>query len=143
MAIRNANHADLSAVLSLLRDNGLPQDGVASWIENFKVAYAGASLIAVAGYERYAEYALLRSVVVDAEHRNAGVGNDLLQHILDELTEQNVRSVYLLTTTAAAYFQRRGFLPSSRASVPEALLVSEEFTHACPSSAQVMVRELE
>ncbi len=53
-----------------------------------------------------------------------------------------VRTVYLLTETAAQFFLRLGFRPITRADVDSAVLRSTEFTTAYPASALVMVKPL-
>ncbi len=44
-------------------------------------------------------------------------------------------SAYLLTTTAAPYFERFGFTEVPRTSAPAALQASSEFASVCPASA--------
>jgi glutathione gamma-glutamylcysteinyltransferase len=48
-------------------------------------------------------------------------------------------AVYLLTTTAADYFRRMGFVDELRAAVPEAIRNAPELTSICPSTATLMV----
>jgi amino-acid N-acetyltransferase len=49
--------------------------------------------------------------------------------------ERRLAGVYLLTTTAADFYDRFGFRPFPRAEVPEAVAGSPEFASICPSSA--------
>ena len=53
-----------------------------------------------------------------------------------------MRTVYLLTETAAEFFPRFGFRPIARDTVDPAVRASVEFTSACPDTALVMVKEL-
>lgn len=140
--VRRAEQPDLSAVLQILRSNGLPESGVAEWIENFIVVEEAETLLAAAGYELYGPYALLRSVVVAEGERNTGIGTRLVHETLDELRSRQVTDVYLLTTTAEHYFSRQGFKTVERESLPQPLFASEELIHACPASACVMHRKL-
>ena len=56
--------------------------------------------------------------------------------------QAGLEAVYLLTTTAAGYFPKLGFVPVERAAVPEEIRASGEFSSVCPSSAVVMHRAL-
>ena len=50
----------------------------------------------------------------------------------------------VLTMTAAEFFiEFFGFRPIERADVPSSVRQSVEFVSACPTTAQVMVREIE
>ncbi len=49
-----------------------------------------------------------------------------------------IENLYLLTTTAADYFERRGFTRIERSQVPERLRATAEFQGTCPASATVM-----
>jgi amino-acid N-acetyltransferase len=53
-----------------------------------------------------------------------------------------VREVYLLTTTAHAYFPRFGFTRVARDEVAPAVRESEEFRGACPDTAVAMHKTL-
>jgi amino-acid N-acetyltransferase len=142
ITIRRAEGGDLESVLELLRQNDLPVDGVAQWMDNFQLAEESGRIVGAAGYELHGGHALLRSVVVDPALRGRGVGERLVEAVIAEMQRANVQSIYLLTTTAEHYFPRFGFVAGDRANVPAALNASEEFAHACPASARVMVRTL-
>jgi amino-acid N-acetyltransferase len=53
-----------------------------------------------------------------------------------------IRTLYLLTTTAEGFFARRGYAPADRATVPDAILATEEFRGICPSTAACMAKPL-
>ena len=88
-----------------------------------------------AGLERYGSHGLLRSVAVDPELRKRHIGSRLVSDRLNAARLAGLQAVYVLTTTAAAYFQRLGFVCVDRALAPPALRASVEFAHACPSEA--------
>jgi amino-acid N-acetyltransferase len=46
--------------------------------------------------------------------------------------------LFLLTTTAAPFFARRGFAPVKRSTAPEAMTKSPQFASLCPSTAACM-----
>jgi N-acetylglutamate synthase-like GNAT family acetyltransferase len=58
--------------------------------------------------------------------------------LLADARARGIHDIYLLTTTAEAWFPRFGFVRIARAAVPAALHASEEFRGACPDSAVVM-----
>ena len=57
---------------------------------------------------------------------------------LERARELGLRELYLLTTTAAAYFPRFGFERIGREALPSSLQASEELRGACPASAAAM-----
>ena len=136
--VRPAEPGDQAVVLAMLERAGLPTAGVPPSLTGFLVAESGARLVGVVGLEVYGRAALLRSAVVAAEARGIGVGAGLVQELLDRARTQGIQDVYLLTTTADAWFPRFGFVRISRDAVPLALHASEEFRGACPDSAVVM-----
>ena len=140
--IRPAHAGDLPAILALLAGAGLPPDGVEQWLPRFLVAERAGAIVAAAGLELYGRAALLRSVVVAVEGRGRGLGAALTERSATEAARAGARMLYLLTTSAAAYFPRLGFRPIERADLPEALGASEELKGACPASAIVMARPL-
>jgi amino-acid N-acetyltransferase len=137
-----ATRAHLPAMLDLLKQNGLPPDGLESHIETTLVAVEDGRLVGSAALELYQGSALLRSVAVDAPRRGTGLGHRLTLAALDLARRRGVKSVYLLTETAADFFPRFGFKPVPRESVEPAVQQSVEFTKACPASALAMKREL-
>ncbi len=139
VTIRPARSGDLAAVRTLLAAADLPLDGLD---EQFGDAYAVAecdgAVIGAEGIETYGDAGLLRSAVVDDQWRGKGVGDALTRDRLAWARAQGLRDVYLLTTTAANYFPRHGFVRVDRATAPSALQRSREFAEACPSTAVAM-----
>jgi amino-acid N-acetyltransferase len=137
ITISNATHSDLDVVEALLEREHLPLDGFRG-ADTVLIARAGNRIIGSAALELYEQGALLRSVAVDAEHRGAGVGNELTRIAVDIARRRGASAVYLLTTTAERFFRRSGFEIIDRADVPGGVTASEEFAHACPSTAIIM-----
>ncbi|MDX2192155.1 MAG: arsenic resistance N-acetyltransferase ArsN2 [Gemmatimonadales bacterium] len=143
VTLRAATAADLPAVQALLTEAGLPLDGVAEWIGQFRVAAApGVALAGVAGFERHGEVALLRSVAVAPAWRGTGLARRLVEGVLADAEASGAREAFLLTTTAEGYFPRLGFSRVPREAAPAALGASAEFRGACPASAVLMRRPL-
>ena len=142
MKIRKARKSDLSAVEKLLTASNLPLDGVRDHFADFIVAEDSDGIEGAVGLEKYDSVALLRSAVVAPGQRGNGVGRQLVEQLLERAEEDGIDELYLLTTTAEKYFPRFGFMPTTRAAVPEELKSSAEFRGACPDTAVVMKRRL-
>ena len=140
--ITRASEADRSSILHLLRDSGLPIDGLVDHLNTALVARDGAAIIGCAALEIYADGALLRSVAVAPAARGHGVGERLTEAAVSLARSLRTPAVYLLTTTAESYFPRFGFVRTTRDLVPTGVQQSIEFRSACPTSAIVMRKRL-
>lgn len=141
--LRLAAPDDLSAVLALLKDSGLPhQDVDSTRLNNFLLAVGGQSVLGVVGLEQYEDNGLLRSLVVRPESRWTGLGVQLAAAMENHARVAGVKTLYLLTTTAADFFARRGYEVTARAEAPAALLSTAEFSTLCPSQAMCMRKTL-
>ena len=140
VTIAPARWSDYDVVAALLEREHLPLDGLRQHFENALVARAGNRIVGCAALEVYEGGALLRSVAVDAEYRRAGVGANLTHAAIQLAARRLVPAVYLLTTTAERFFRNLNFETVDRADVPRSVTASEEFAHACPSTAIVMRR---
>lgn|SRR5690606_34206880 len=129
-------------MVQLLRNSGLPIDGLVDHLKTALVARDGADVVGCAAIELYAEGALLRSVAVAPTARRHGVGGQLTQAAIALARSFGAPALYLLTTTAAAYFPRFGFVQTTRSRVPAGVQQSAEFRSACPASAIVMWKVL-
>jgi amino-acid N-acetyltransferase len=141
--IEAARPKDATAIFNLLSDNELPLDGVADCLNSAFVARDGDRVVGVAALEIYRDGALLRSVAVDASARGRGLGERLTTAALELATTVDLPAVYLLTTTAAHFFPKSGFVQIPRADVPAGVQQSVEFQSACPATAIVMRRQLQ
>lgn len=95
------------------------------------------------GLEGEPPEALLRSLVVDPESQGRGLGALLLAAAERLAAQAGIRRLYLLTTTAADYFESRGYRPIAREDAPPSIRATEEFSRLCPDSAVAMVRALD
>ncbi len=103
-------------------------------------AFADAELVGVVGLEMYPSVALLRSLAVAPALRGKGLGDRLVRFAEQRAEAQGVASVYLLTTTAASYFEKRGYAVATRSDAPEAIRATTQFSGMCPASSILMVR---
>jgi amino-acid N-acetyltransferase len=138
ITINAATAADVGPIKALLVASGLPTAGVDEHWKTFIVARDGGTFIGCGGAEAYQVVALIRSVAIVPEYRSQGLGRRIVRQLLDRLASRGLREFYLLTTTAADYFRKRGFKPVDRDEVPPQLLSSREFQDACPSDAVCM-----
>jgi amino-acid N-acetyltransferase len=138
MVIERANESDLPEVLRLLEHHRLPIEGVRDHVRSMVVARDNGRVVGVAGAEFYPDGALLRSVAVESALQGKGVGHLLTEAVLRMARDHEVDTVFLLTTTAEAFFPRFGFERITRNEVPAMVQTSIEFRSECPTSAVVM-----
>lgn len=129
------------AAVALLAAAGLPSSHLAeSYPQHFLFCGPRDAPTGLVGIELYGADALLRSLAVAPDARRAGIGSALLQ--LAELYAYTRRasSVYLLTTTARRFFEKRGYRLTSRESCPAAIRSTSEFASLCPASSPLLVK---
>jgi len=142
ITIERADRAALVRLEELLSANGLPSGDVRTAPGQFFLARDGTGLVGAGGVETYGSDGLLRSVVVAESNRGEGYGTALCDALEDYARSQGVGTLYLLTTTAAAFFRERGYEEISRAAVPPCIQGTAEFADLCPSSATCMRKRL-
>lgn len=140
--LRRADESDLAYVESLLRENRLPAVDVRSKPECFFVASHGDERVGVGGIEVYDGAGLLRSVVVEREVRGNGFGTALCDALEERARSAGAESLYLLTTSAAAFFAERGYETADRSEAPESVRSTTEFEDLCPTSAACLRKPL-
>ena len=102
------------AAKQLLESVALPSsDLTEQHLEHFLYCGSAYGLAGLVGLEIYGPNALLRSLAVAPSARSAGLCSALLGHAEAYARAQNVRDLYLLTTTAQAFFEARGYRPTS------------------------------
>jgi amino-acid N-acetyltransferase len=135
---------DETAVLKLLADAELPvKDLSPDKLKHFLVARANNGLIIGAiGLEPFHESGLLRSLVVHPSWRGRGLGLELTRHLEAYASELSIKTLFLLTLTAAEFFPKLGYQVVQRAEVPEMIAATEEFGDVCPASAVCLSKPL-
>jgi amino-acid N-acetyltransferase len=111
-------------------------------LEHFFFTGSDGAPSALVGLEIYGEAALLRSLVVSAAARTQGLGSALVRHAEEYAAAHQVRALYLLTSTAEAYFERRGYRRIDRSEAPPSIQSTREFASLCPSSSAFMIKRL-
>lgn len=140
---RPATEADWAPIAALLEASRLPTSGAREHLAHFIVGLLDERLVACAGIERYGDHGLLRSVATAADARGRGLGEAIVRHAIDQATRDGLRTLTLLTTTAAAFFPRFGFARIAREAAPVAVQQSVEFREVCCASAAVMLLQLD
>jgi N-acetylglutamate synthase-like GNAT family acetyltransferase len=116
VGIRAAEAEEKDELERMLRAAKLPFAGVAEGFPDcYVIARSSEGVVGAAGLQTYGAAGLLRSVVV-----------------LDR--------IFLLTTSAEAYFKALGFEPAAREEAPANMQASAEFAGACPASAACLAR---
>lgn len=100
------------------------------------------NLLGHGGFEPHGADALIRSVVVTPERRGSGAGRAMLPLLLRRAFDQGARQAWLLTTDAAAFFERNGFRRVARDEAPAAILATRQAAALCPASAVLLTRKI-
>jgi amino-acid N-acetyltransferase len=138
-----AAQPEFARVKSLLESANLPTaDLTEDHCRNFFYTGPREAPTGLVGLEMLGEVALLRSLVVTPDARNSGSGSALVQHAESYARGLGVRSVYLLTTTAEAFFAKRGYGRAARETAPTAIKATREFAGICPASSAFMAKQL-
>jgi len=136
-------HPSESAAKRLLVEAGLPAADIpAEHLQHFFFCGPGPDLDGLVGIELYGEVALLRSLTVAPNQRGSGLGSRLVDHAEHYARDRGVNSLYLLTTTAEAFFLRRGYTRLAREKAPDPIRNTTEFGGICPLSSALMVKHL-
>ncbi len=144
VAIGFAQPGDLAAVRRLLQEAELPVgDVTAHLLANYLLACRGERLVGVVGLELLGRYGLLRSLAVAPAFRDRGLGSELTRALEQHARWLGVERLYLLTTTARAFFERHGYRTVPRDDLPAAVQGTTEYRALCPVSAVCMVKRFD
>jgi amino-acid N-acetyltransferase len=141
MKIQKANKEDLQTVLKLLAENILPVDDLKENNVEFFVGLEDENIVSVVGLERFSGFGFLRSLAVKEDFKNRSFGKKLVKYLLEHCASENLRELYLMTTSAEKYFEKFGFAKVERENAPEEIKQSRQFRDLCPSTAVVMHRK--
>lgn len=130
------------SVLNLLSASKLPIEDLPDNLENFYVLVDDEQVKGVVGLQLFGNYGLLRSLAIDPSAAGRGIAASLLAKIERTATEKGLEGIYLLTETAAEYFDRHGYEHIARMDVPEEIKASSQFSNTCPESAIAMKKSI-
>ena len=143
MTFRAANARDRPALVALLQQVGLLTDDLPDELSTFLLAFDdNEALAGAAGLDLVDDFGLLRSVAVAPDHRGQYLGHTLVEGVQEAALAHNFLDIYLLTTTAASFFEQLGYECIGREAVPEPITQTRQYRDLCPDSAIVMYRKL-
>ena len=99
-------------------------------------------IVGIIGFETDGKTVLLRSLSIDETQRSKTLGSILVDHLENFVRQKGNKTIYLLTTTAALFFSKRGYAIIARQEVPAFIQQTTEFASVCPASATIMKKEL-
>lgn len=133
-----AEPGDQRQIRTLLSNSGLPFQDIQEHLSHFIVARNEDELIGCIGLEAHGKHGLLRSLAVIEDYRGNGVASILFDRLLEHARRIGTQDIYLLTTTAAGFFSKRGFQATDRSKAPGEIQVTQEFSSLCPSTSTLM-----
>ena len=140
LTIQRAEPTDLDQLCILLEANGLPSRDVWKKPECFFISRVENHVVGGGGVELCGTSGLVRSVVIEESHRGRGYGAVLCDELETHAQRSGIETLYLLTTTAAPFFRKRGYEETPREETPEPIQETTEFTELCPASATCMLK---
>ncbi|MDZ7701991.1 MAG: arsenic resistance N-acetyltransferase ArsN2 [Halobacteriales archaeon] len=138
--LREAAAGELSTVESLLERYGLPTADLRDGAATVYLASVDGSVVGVGGLEAHGDAGLLRSVAVD--ERGEGHGSAICDRLEARAASSGIGTLYLLTETAAGFFEGRGYERIDREAAPAAIRATAEFDELCGDTAVAMRKRL-
>lgn len=127
--------------VGLLNENNLPTADLTHTTLLYAL-YDDQQLLGTVGLDIFGHEGLLRSLCVDNGVRKAGYGQLLVNYVEAEAQQKGVQVLYLLTTTADAFFANRGYQAVERDRVPQSIQQTPQFSTICSKTAAIMKKEL-
>ncbi len=138
-----ASQMDEPWIRQLLIMSGLPHEDITTQhLAHFWVIKEREEILGVIGLELFGRSALVRSLAVHPRQRNQGWASRLEKKAEEYAASSKIQVLYLLTTTAEKFFQKRGFCKIDRGSAPEEIRGTAEFQGLCPISSVLMMKKL-
>ncbi len=134
--------ADLQSVQDLLRQNGLPVEGIEQNIATFLVLENKGRVVGCGGVELLGRSGLLRSLAVAGEERTRGYGRVLVEQLFAVAGLHAVDDLFLLTVDKMEFFEKMGFFPVPGSEVPQRVHVTELCTVHCCGTPTSMKKSL-
>jgi len=138
--LRRADGEAMAYVERVLEQANLPTGDLDSGPIRLYVAESEPGRVGVGGLEVYDTVGLLRSVAVEPDHRGSGYGRAVVDALEAEARSDGLDALYLLTTTAAAFFDDLGYTEIPRDEPPTSIQETTQFSELCPTSAVCMRR---
>jgi len=140
--IREAANAEMAVIYAPLEQAGLPTSDIPASNPRFMVLREDGNIVAVGGLQPFGSAALIRSIVVAADRRGAGLGRVIVQELEKAARAARIDRLILLTQTAREFFAHQGFHVIERSAAPQEVQGCEEFRALCPASATCKMKVL-
>lgn len=145
--IRKAQAKDWPSIEVLLQAAGLPSDDLDErHLEGFLVALdtvsTPPSVSGAIGLQAFGSTGLLRSLVVDPGHRDAGIARQLVKALEDQALAAGLTDLWLLTIDAEVFFWKLDYRIVERSKAPASIRATREFASLCPGTAHLMHKQL-
>lgn len=142
--LRAAGAQDVDAIVRLLAEAGLPTTDLTPerWPAFIVAVDEGGAPVGAVAIERYGPHGLLRSLVVAPTRRGHGLGARLLAAAEAQARADGLRTLSLLTDSAADFFTAQGWHRIARSEAPAPLLTSTQFAQLCPASSACLTRSV-
>ena len=137
-----SDYGYLSQFREMLKSENLCIDDLEDIPGILQVAIYEGKIIGGYGLEIFGDEALFRSLIVSEELRGMGLGIEIMKEAFNQSKNYEIKTLYLLTTTADKFFLRHGFKVIERNSVPESIGGTTEFISFCPDTAVCMNKNL-
>lgn len=134
--------SDLMGLADALTLAGLPVADIARPGRMFFRFTDEGRTVGYGGLEGSGPDLLLRSVAVAPDARSQGHGGRIVAALEREAAALGAARLYLLTSTAAPFFDRHGYAPADRNAAPAAVASCEQFRSLCPASAAYLVKRI-
>jgi amino-acid N-acetyltransferase len=117
------NIIDIQTVLKPYVDEGIilhrDEDEIASNIRSYVVAYDGKKPVGVGALHIYSPFlGEIRSLAVAQDYQGKGIGKTIVQTLLKEAKELNLKEVLVLTYKKE-FFEKMGFVEIPKESIPD------------------------
>jgi len=133
----------VAAIRHLLDEAQLPTADIAPGAgQRFIGVHAQGAWCGVVAIEPMGDVALLRSLAVASSTRSRGLGRALIGAAEALAQCLGARALFLLTTSAAPYFERLGYTVIARDAAPSPIRKSTQFVSLCPAAATLMAKKL-
>jgi len=125
-----------------LEHENLPVEDLSETGRMFFRILHGKQILGFAGFELYGENIFIRSVVIASQWQGQGFGKQAVTLLLEHARASGARHGYLLTSSAAPFFEALGFTRIDRAAAPAVILQTRQASGLCASSAALLTCEL-
>ncbi|TLS36707.1 hypothetical protein [Pseudalkalibacillus caeni] len=141
--IRKAVKDDKVSIARMIERAGLLNRESLPDVENFLIAETvDENIVATIGLEKYGDFGLLRTFVMDTNYWDAKKMMQFFQVVFDYGVKQDLKGLYLLTKRPSFIFQAFGFQTISQTEIPTEMLRSSAVEKAIMNKSVIMFKSL-